>query len=360
VTKIQLENVADIMAKPSPTWLVRDWLPLPAPMDESLCLLYGPSGKGKSFVALDFALSVAAGIPWVDEYPVQQGAVLYIAAEGTGGLKRRIAAWREHHPNADVRDALFLLQPVDIYDDDERQLLLDTLEDVLDGGEYLHAEDGWVKLSKPLRMVVVDTVARMYQGDDENSNAQMGQFIEAVQTFSRKYGAVVLLVHHSSKADVGNERGGSALRGAATACFLCQGMKKDGKLREVKLTCNKMKDADEGEVELRMEEHELLALDRDDRGRVRLGGALTFVAATSGDDTIGGEEEEPKSPLSNEEVMVEELEAAGELTFSEWLHRTGLSKATFARLLKKLRAEKKVLKKGANFKVSPRETKRWS
>lgn len=344
---IKLETVADIMTKPSPSWLVRDWLPLPVPEDESLCLLYGPSGKGKSFVALDLALSVAAGLPWVDEYPVQQGAVLYIAAEGTGGLKRRIAAWREHHPKADVRDALFVLQPVDIYDDDERQDLLDTLEEMLDGGEYLHAEDGLVALTKPLRLVVIDTVARMYRGDDENDNAQMGEFINAVQTFSRKYGAVVLLVHHSSKGDISNERGGGALRGAMTACFLCTGTKRDGKLREVKLTTNKQKDADEVSVELRMEEHNLETLDYDDRGRVRTGGALSFISA--------GDVEEPEEearPLSKEETILETLRPE-KLPLVSLMEKVNVSKSTLIRLLKKLIAEKRVVKKGKYYSLAP-------
>src|SRR6185312_13585182 len=78
-----LESVSDILAKPNPKWLVRHILPVPG-----LTLLYGPSGQGKSFVALDWALSVASKTPWLDTYPVDvSGTAVYIACEGTGGLK---------------------------------------------------------------------------------------------------------------------------------------------------------------------------------------------------------------------------------------------------------------------------------
>lgn len=69
--------------------------------------LFGPSGGGKTFVALDLALSVAAGGHFNDR-PAKQGIVLYLAGEGHGGLRRRVKAWHIYH-GADV-DALNLLQ----------------------------------------------------------------------------------------------------------------------------------------------------------------------------------------------------------------------------------------------------------
>ena len=44
---------------------------------ETQAILYGPPGAGKSFVALDFALSVASGRAW-HGHEVRQGPVLYV------------------------------------------------------------------------------------------------------------------------------------------------------------------------------------------------------------------------------------------------------------------------------------------
>ena len=53
--------------------------------ERSFTMMYGAPGTGKSFLAIDMALSVANGLPW-HGYETKQGAVLYIAGEG-------VAAW---------------------------------------------------------------------------------------------------------------------------------------------------------------------------------------------------------------------------------------------------------------------------
>ena len=77
-------------------------LPPPEPLLEgllfldSLAMLFGPSGEGKSFVAIDWALSVATGLDWCEK-PVAPGRVIYVSAEGRGGLGQRITAWEQAH-----------------------------------------------------------------------------------------------------------------------------------------------------------------------------------------------------------------------------------------------------------------------
>jgi hypothetical protein len=58
--------------------------------------LYGPAGGFKSFVAADMALCVATGTSWQGRR-VKPGFVVYVAAEGRAGLKRRAATWWEYH-----------------------------------------------------------------------------------------------------------------------------------------------------------------------------------------------------------------------------------------------------------------------
>ena len=44
-------------------------------------------------MSLDLGLSVATGRQWLGK-PVEKGLVVYIAAEGVGGLAKRVAAWK--------------------------------------------------------------------------------------------------------------------------------------------------------------------------------------------------------------------------------------------------------------------------
>ncbi len=83
--------------------------------------LYGPSGHGKTFVALDMSLSISQGVPW-QGHPTKQGAVIYVAAEGGPGVLRRVNAWCEQH-KLDVSNAFFLLRAVQFrYSEDMRDL----------------------------------------------------------------------------------------------------------------------------------------------------------------------------------------------------------------------------------------------
>src|SRR4051794_31851873 len=86
----------DLQRLPDPSWLITGVLPA-----GGLAVLYGRPGAAKSFLALDWALSVAAGIPWLG-CPTEQGHVVYIAAEGKAGLNVRARAWWNAHNRPDL------------------------------------------------------------------------------------------------------------------------------------------------------------------------------------------------------------------------------------------------------------------
>jgi hypothetical protein len=75
-----------LAALPDPEWLIADLV-----VTDSLCTLYGPFRSYKSFVALDWALCLATGTDWCGR-KAKRSDVLYIAGEGVGGLKLRVAA----------------------------------------------------------------------------------------------------------------------------------------------------------------------------------------------------------------------------------------------------------------------------
>ncbi len=163
-----------------PTWLIDSLLP-----DQGLTVLYGASGSGKSFLGLHLAALVA-----------QDYAVLYVAAEGESGFKSRVAAWEKYH-GQDSGDLHFYFNIAPLLDPQmERRFCSEVVDYV-----------------KP-KLIILDTVAHCMLPGDENSTRDMMQFVRAAKRIQKRYGAAVLLIHHSNKEGI-VERGNGSLRAAA-------------------------------------------------------------------------------------------------------------------------------------------------
>ena len=155
----------------------------------------GQPGHGKSFVALDMALSVATGRPWHGAR-VSPGLVLYVAAEGARGVRARVRAWESRYYEGKTVDR-FGIYP-------------DPIQ--VDGPEW-STFVAMCSIDRP-SMIIFDTQARVSTLFDENSNSEMGRFIEAIEGLRRTSGACVLVIHHETKSG-GSARGASAILGAA-------------------------------------------------------------------------------------------------------------------------------------------------
>jgi RecA/RadA recombinase len=215
--RLQLVTDAEIEKLPDPRWLVEKLLP-----EQALAVLYGQPGDGKSFLALDLALAVATGQKWLG-HSVHQGAVLYIAAEGSSGLKGRIRAWKLSHAISGSAGVLFSLVPVQLVERGDVEALLEAVKRQL--------PPQWIHL------VVVDTLAMCFVGRDENAAKEMGELVAAASALRHATGGTVLLVHHSGKRQKA-ERGSSALKGAADT--MIRVTKRDNVLT---LHCDKQKDS---------------------------------------------------------------------------------------------------------------------
>ncbi|WP_333894513.1 AAA family ATPase [Mycolicibacterium gadium] len=184
-------------------------LPNPAPLiDKTLdqgttALLYGDRGTAKSFIALDWGLSVAAARNWQGR-AVEQLRVLYVAAEGAFGYKGRVDAW-ETGWRTEIPDDNFGVLPVPVN--------LTRFADVVN----LCALISWGGYG----FVILDTLARCMVGADENSAKDCGIVVD---TMTRLLGhtpggrGVVLGVHHAGK-DKKTLRGSSAFEAAADTVY---------------------------------------------------------------------------------------------------------------------------------------------
>jgi hypothetical protein len=73
--------------------------------------MFGESGSGKSFLALDMGLAIARGLPTSWASPARKGPVLYQAGEGGAGLVKRMRAYRHVPRPVTTSDLPFQLLP---------------------------------------------------------------------------------------------------------------------------------------------------------------------------------------------------------------------------------------------------------
>lgn len=223
---LRLLTAEDAIAIAPPRWLVRDLIP-----EGALGVLYGQPGAGKSFIALDLALRVAHGMPWRG-HAMPKADVLYIAAEGGGGIGSRIEAWSRHNAMDGVDSGFRLIATtVDLLDASALAAFIAALKALL-------AAQGLAP-----RMFVLDTLARCMAGGDENEARDMGAAIRSVAAIQAALGdAAALVVHHPGKDKDRGPRGSYALVGAADFIVLTEKRGENG----IVLTVEKQKDAEDG------------------------------------------------------------------------------------------------------------------
>ena len=185
-------SIEELLALPEPKALIEEMF-----TENSFSIIYGAPGSGKSFLAIDMGLSIAAGMPWQGKQ-VKQGSVLYIAGEGDGGMKLRVQAFEMYHGFSVHPPFRVLPSAVNFNDDQSVEKLLQTVEELR--GDF--------------SVIFIDTVARALPGCDENSAADMGRFISACDRLRHGTGSAVIGVHHSGKVSDRGMRGSSALLGA--------------------------------------------------------------------------------------------------------------------------------------------------
>ena len=213
---LPLLNDVELLSRPAPAPVIDGRL-----FASSFVALYGPPGVGKTFVAQDLAYCVASGEPWLGAAVQRQGPVVYVAAEGAGGLPLRVRAWKTHdNTRLDQAVGVWTIPTaVDLMESSETQRLLDT-----------------IRALRP-QLIVVDTLARCLAGGDENSARDMGLLVRNCDLLRAELDAVVMLIHHTQKSGP-SERGSGALRGACDT--MLELTSADDLLT---LSCDKQKDA---------------------------------------------------------------------------------------------------------------------
>jgi hypothetical protein len=184
-------------------------LPDPEPLIEGVLdcttnvFLYGRWGTFKSFIAFDWAASVATGRAWQSR-ATKKRRVLYIAAEGGYGYKARMDAWEQGWHTLVADDDLHILpRAVNL----TRPLEVAELRSLVEWNGY--------------GFVVVDTLARCMVGADENSAKDCGMVVDALTKLREGTPdgrGCVTGVHHTGK-DGKTFRGSSVFEAAADTVY---------------------------------------------------------------------------------------------------------------------------------------------
>ena len=223
--------------RPVARYLIKQWLPA-----QGVAVVYGASGSGKSFFTLDMVMAVVRDQPW-HGHRVCGGAVAYLCAEGFTDFQDRV-------------DAIGLHQQVDP----------STLPLYLRGRgiTWLQAEkikDLIRELRKipGLRMLVIDTLAKVIAGENENAAEVMTKAVHHAEEIARVLGILVLIVHHTGKDEGRGLRGHSALEaGIDSAIYVARPEKGAARSGEV----TKLKGGAEGaKIDFKLE---LMSLNRRD------------------------------------------------------------------------------------------------
>jgi len=156
-----------------PDYLIDQLLPRNA-----LAALVAKPASYKSFIAIGMAAAIFTGQPWAGR-ETERGAVLYLAAEGEAGIRRRLRAWELAH-GGDLRDLS----------------LLPAATNFLDSGESAALEAEIAALAPAPALIVVDTLNRNFGGGKENDAGDMARFFGACDRLRINTGACVLIVHH--------------------------------------------------------------------------------------------------------------------------------------------------------------------
>jgi hypothetical protein len=318
---VQLLTIDDLRRQPEPQWLIEGFI-----HKGDVAVIYGPPSSGKSFLALDWALTLAAGVPWLGKYAVASSPVIYMAGEGAPSIFKRVDAWMDARGVKHIPTAFFHLRPLPLREEAAIEAVEQTLA-AYDHNDYLIPEDGLCP-----GMIVVDTLSQFFGGGDEIT-PDMTQFVSNMRRIAQSTGATVLIVHHTNKGGQ-QERGHTSLRCNVEVMFKVSAVKHDGIIAGLTIINDKQKDDPEAlplTVVLEPAKRSLVvtreATEKDGLEKKRI---------------VDGP---PKPPTT--ESMVAWLAGHSEgATWREWKAGARVAKPLFNRRLRRLLAEGDVYKDG--------------
>lgn len=220
--RYRIYSASEMVARKPGEWWIKDIIP-----DADLGIIFGASGAGKTFVAIDYAVHIALGKAWNGKR-TRKGRVIIIAAEGGGAYGKRINAYCKWHNIDPATLDLGVITAAPNF--------LDR-EDISDVVAAIAAAGG-------ADVIVVDTFAQVTPGANENAAEDMGNALANVRALREATGSMPILVHHAGKDLSRGSRGWSGLKAAVD--FELEVSRHEDGHREIRTS--KMKDGDDNQT----------------------------------------------------------------------------------------------------------------
>lgn len=180
-----------LMALPDTEYIIKPLFP-----SRGVVVIHGPSGTGKSFLALDQATHLAEERPWFG-HRTKKAPIAYLVLEGMGGFKKRGEAW-ERHTGRRLPPGLKILPPpregFDLRIERDVDALIAAVMRSVGKGAVLY----------------IDTLAQAMPGSEENSK-DYGAALAMAGKIERAIEGLVVLIAHPGKDAAKGIRGSYAL-----------------------------------------------------------------------------------------------------------------------------------------------------
>lgn len=167
---------------------------------QAVGVIGGSPKNGKTWLALEMAVSIASGSPCLATFPVfSPGPVLLYAAEDSyGELRTRL-------------ETLAHLHNIDLDQLDVHIITVDSLR--LDLPDHQERLESTVCLHKPI-LLILDPLVRLH-AIDENIAGQVAALLGYLRSLQRKTGTAIALIHHMRKNVSPTAAAGNSLRGSS-------------------------------------------------------------------------------------------------------------------------------------------------
>lgn len=168
--------------------------------------LTAPTGGGKTAILLLLAANTALGYP-IGDHHVEKGRVLYLAGENPDDIRMRWIAMAQHL-GFDINTISVHFIP-GVFSIDEMAARVRQESDELGGFD----------------LIIVDTSAAYFPGNDENDNVQMGAHARRLRTLTTMPGNPCVIVACHPVKNAGNDnllpRGGGAFIAEVDGNLVC-------------------------------------------------------------------------------------------------------------------------------------------
>ncbi len=214
IKQYKIVKAEDLLATlPLPRkWVIDDFLPR-----NIVAALIAAGGSGKSYLAMNLAISVASGGILFNKFiPSKEGKVVFISGEDDiAELQRRLHWSTISLPKHVVERIGKNISFVDLAD------TFEVFTEKNRAGE-VHMTNSVTNLISSIKesvgsevdLIIVDPVSR-FRGGEENLAVDTTRFVQALQMFTSQLNATVLCLHHVNKGAKSNGTGQNNARGSS-------------------------------------------------------------------------------------------------------------------------------------------------